>query len=319
MDDSQEHNLGALVTQWYKKNGRQNLPWRKSVTPYKVWISEMMLQQTQVVTAQSYYRKFLKKYPSLSSMKMATEDDILSLWSGLGYYRRASFIYQAKEKIFLDFNGRFPTTYDELITLPGIGRSTAGAILSIAYQKPFPILDANVKRVIARLFLQKDFKEGLFWNLSAQCLDEDDPYSYQQGIMDIGATLCTPKAPLCPECPLKKNCLAFKKNDFRLPSTKKPIKKDVYLEFSLYKDGPRYFLAQTEALGFWKKLWMPPVKIVNKFNASNKHALSHRHIHFRFKQITNLPIGMKGEWFSKKDLANIALPKPISDKLLQDG
>ncbi|MEC7513479.1 MAG: A/G-specific adenine glycosylase, partial [Pseudomonadota bacterium] len=202
MDDSQEHNLGALVTQWYKKNGRQNLPWRKSVTPYKVWISEMMLQQTQVVTAQSYYRKFLKKYPSLSSMKMATEDDILSLWSGLGYYRRASFIYQAKEKIFLDFNGRFPTTYDELITLPGIGRSTAGAILSIAYQKPFPILDANVKRVIARLFLQKDFKEGLFWDLSAQCLDEDDPYSYQQGIMDIGATLCTPKAPLCPECPL---------------------------------------------------------------------------------------------------------------------
>ena len=319
MDDSQEHNLGALVTQWYKKNGRQNLPWRKSVTPYKVWISEMMLQQTQVVTAQSYYRKFLKKYPSLSSMKMATEDDILSLWSGLGYYRRASFIYQAKEKIFLDFNGRFPTTYDELITLPGIGRSTAGAILSIAYQKPFPILDANVKRVIARLFLQKDFKEGLFWNLSAQCLDEDDPYSYQQGIMDIGATLCTPKAPLCPECPLKKNCLAFKKNDFRLPSTKKPIKKDVYLEFSLYKDGPRYFLAQTEALGFWKKLWMPPVKIVNKFNGTNKHALSHRHIHFRFKQITNLPTDMKGKWFSKKDLANIALPKPISDKLLQDG
>ena len=319
MDDSQEHNLGALVTQWYKKNGRQNLPWRKSVTPYKVWISEMMLQQTQVVTAQSYYRKFLKKYPSLSSMKMATEDDILSLWSGLGYYRRASFIYQAKEKIFLDFNGRFPTTYDELITLPGIGRSTAGAILSIAYQKPFPILDANVKRVIARLFLQKDFKEGLFWNLSAQCLDEDDPYSYQQGIMDIGATLCTPKAPLCPECPLKKNCLAFKKNDFRLPSTKKPIKKDVYLEFSLYKDGPRYFLAQTEALGFWKKLWMPPVKIVNKFNATNKHAPSHRHIHFRFKQITNLPTDMQGKWFSKKDLANIALPKPISDKLLQDG
>ena len=319
MDDSQEHNLGALVTQWYKKNGRQNLPWRKSVTPYKVWISEMMLQQTQVVTAQSYYIKFLKKYPSLSSMKMATEDDILSLWSGLGYYRRASFIYQAKEKIFLDFNGRFPTTYDELITLPGIGRSTAGAILSIAYQKPFPILDANVKRVIARLFLQKDFKEGLFWNLSAQCLDEDDPYSYQQGIMDIGATLCTPKAPLCPECPLNRNCLAFKKNDFRLPSTKKPIKKDVYLEFSLYKDGPRYFLAQTEALGFWKKLWMPPVKIVNKFNATSKHALSHRHIHFRFKQITNLPTDMKGKWFSKKDLANIALPKPISDKLLQDG
>ena len=319
MDDSQEHNLGALVTQWYKKNGRQNLPWRKSVTPYKVWISEMMLQQTQVVTAQSYYRKFLKKYPSLSSMKMATEDDILSLWSGLGYYRRASFIYQAKEKIFLDFNGRFPTSYDELITLPGIGRSTAGAILSIAYQKPFPILDANVKRVIARLFLQKDFIEGLFWNLSAQCLDENDPYSYQQGIMDIGATLCTPKAPQCPECPLKKNCLAFKKNDFRLPSTKKPIKKDVYLEFSLYKDGPRYFLAQTEALGFWKKLWMPPVKIVNKFNATHKHALSHRHIHFRFKQITNLPTDMKGKWFSKKDLANIALPKPISDKLLQDG
>ena len=154
MDDSHEHNLGALVTQWYKNNGRQNLPWRKSITPYKVWISEMMLQQTQVVTAQRYFSKFLKKYPSLSSMKMATEDDIVSLWSGLGYYRRASFIYQTKEKIFLDFNGRFPAKFEDLITLPGIGRSTAGAILSIAYQKPYPILDANVKRVIARLFLQ---------------------------------------------------------------------------------------------------------------------------------------------------------------------
>ena len=141
-------------------------------------------------------------------MKMATEDDILSLWSGLGYYRRASFIYQAKEKIFLDFNGRFPATYDELITLPGIGRSTAGAILSIAYQKPFPILDANEKRVIARLFLQKDFKEGLFWDLSAQCLDEDDPYSYQQGIMDIGATICKAKTADCSKCPLNQNCLS---------------------------------------------------------------------------------------------------------------
>ena len=225
-----------------QKNGRQNLPWRKSVTPYKVWISEMMLQQTQVVTASKLLQKILKKYPSLSSMKMATEDDILSLWSGLGYYRRASFIYQAKEKIFLDFNGRFPTTYDELITLPGIGRSTAGAILSIAYQKPFPILDANVKRVIARLFLQKDFKEGLFWNLSAQCLDEDDPYSYQQGIMDIGATLCTPKAPLCPECPLNKTVLLSKKMIFGCLVQKNPSRKMCIWSFLCTKMVPDIFL-----------------------------------------------------------------------------
>ena len=242
MDDSQEHNLGALVTQWYKKNGRQNLPWRKSVTPYKVWISEMMLQQTQVVTAQSYYRKFLKKYPSLSSMKMATEDDILSLWSGLGYYRRASFIYQAKEKIFLDFNGRFPTTYDELITLPGIGRSTAGAILSIAYQKPFPILDANVKRVIARLFLLQEFKEGLFWNLSAQCLDEDDPYSYQQGIMDIGATLCTPKHHYVLSAHLIKTVLLSKKMIFGCLVQKNPSRKMCIWSFLCIKMVQDIFL-----------------------------------------------------------------------------
>ena len=319
MEDLQEHNPGALVTQWYKKNGRQNLPWRKSITPYKVWISEMMLQQTQVVTALSYYTKFLKKYPSLASIKIATEDDILGLWSGLGYYRRASFIYQTKEMIFADFNGRFPATYEELITLPGIGRSTAGAILSIAYKKPFPILDANVKRVIARLFMQQEFKKDVFWNLSRQCLDEKDPYSYQQGIMDIGATLCTPKAPLCSKCPLNQSCLAFEKNDFRLPKTKKTTKKDIYLEFSLYKDGTRCFLTQTKVLGFWKKLWMPPVKIVKKFNATNKHALSHRNIYFRFKKTSKLPADINGKWFSRIDLDNIALPKPISDRLLQDG
>ena len=159
-------NLGEKISNWYVENGRQNLPWRYSISPYRVWISEVMLQQTQVNTAITYFERFMAKYPDLQTIKNATEDDIYNLWSGLGYYRRANYIFQAKELIHNKFRGEMPDNYDELISLPGVGRSTAGAILSIAFNKPYPILDANVKKVISRIFFKKDFEEKVFWNLS---------------------------------------------------------------------------------------------------------------------------------------------------------
>ena len=146
--NSQEFSEG--VTNWYLLNGRESLPWRRNVSGYKVWISEIMLQQTQVKTVIPFYKKFIKKYPNLESISSATEDDILALWSGLGFYRRAKNIYKSKEIIKKEYKNRFPRKFNELMLLPGIGRSTAGAIMSIAYKKSYPILDANVKRVISR-------------------------------------------------------------------------------------------------------------------------------------------------------------------------
>ena len=174
MENSLKNHIGNKVSSWYRNHGRHNLPWRKNITPYRIWISEIMLQQTQVNTAIDYFNKFMKRYPDLKSIKSAKEDDIYALWSGLGYYRRASYIFRAKELIHKDFNGQMPDDFDSLLSLPGIGRSTAGAILSIAFKKPYPILDANVKKVIARIFHKKKFNEKEFWHLSESLLDKKD-------------------------------------------------------------------------------------------------------------------------------------------------
>ena len=178
MEVIQSNNLGEKISNWYVKNGRQNLPWRYSISPYRVWISEIMLQQTQVNTAIAYFERFMAKYPDLQTIKKASEDDIYNLWSGLGYYRRASFIFQAKELIHAKFKGEMPDNYNDLMSLPGVGKSTAGAILSIAFNKPYPILDANVKKVISRIFFKKNFEEKIFWNLSADLLDKKNIFNY---------------------------------------------------------------------------------------------------------------------------------------------
>ena len=148
MEVTQEVKIGSKISNWYTQNGRQNLPWRENVTPYRIWISEIMLQQTQVNTAIDYFNRFMAKYPDLETIKDATEDDIYSLWSGLGYYRRASYIYRAKETIHANFSGRMPEQYKDIISLPGIGRSTAGAILSIAFNPPKAFINFFVLRSI---------------------------------------------------------------------------------------------------------------------------------------------------------------------------
>ena len=141
--------LSDLIIEWYRSHGRAELPWRKNITPYKIWISEIMLQQTQVKTVIPYFLRFIKTYPTFNSLVLASEDQIIALWSGLGFYRRAKNIYRAKEQIKNSFNKEFPDSFDDLMSLPGIGESTAGAIMSIAYNKSYPILDANVKRVLS--------------------------------------------------------------------------------------------------------------------------------------------------------------------------
>ena len=319
MENSLKNHIGNKVSSWYRGHGRHNLPWRKNITPYRIWISEIMLQQTQVNTAIDYFNKFMQRYPDLKSIKSAKEDDIYALWSGLGYYRRANYIFRAKELIHRDFNGQMPNDFDSLLSLPGIGRSTAGAILSIAFKKPYPILDANVKKVIARIFHKKKFNEKEFWHLSDDLLDKKDIFSYQQGIMDIGAQLCMPKKPHCALCPIQNDCISNKLNSYVNLEKRKPNKKEVFLQFNLFSQGEKYFLSKSDDLGFWKNLWIPPVSVVEKCNFDIVHQLSHRSLKIAFNEQANIRPDIEGKWFSREELKTIGIPKPISDRLLLNG
>jgi A/G-specific adenine glycosylase len=264
MEATQEVKIGSKISSWYAHNGRQNLPWRENVTPYRIWISEIMLQQTQVNTAIDYFNRFMAKYPDLEAIKDASEDDIYGLWSGLGYYRRASYIYRAKEIIHKEFLGKMPEKYEDIVSLPGIGKSTAGAILSIAFNKPYPILDANVKKVISRIFYKDSFEEKSFWALSEKILDKNNLFKYQQGVMDLGSQLCLPKNPKCIACPINKNCLSNIKGKYPVLAKKKIKRKKEFLKFNLIRIDEKYFLTKDNTLGYWKNLWIPPVE-KNKF------------------------------------------------------
>jgi A/G-specific adenine glycosylase len=319
MEVIQSNNLGEKISNWYVKNGRQNLPWRYSISPYRIWISEIMLQQTQVNTAIAYFERFMAKYPDLQTIKKASEDDIYNLWSGLGYYRRASFIFQAKELIHAKFKGEMPNNYDDLVSLPGVGKSTAGAILSIAFNKPYPILDANVKKVISRIFFKKNFEEKIFWNLSEDLLDKKNIFNFQQGVMDVGAQLCLPKNPRCNLCPVSKDCQSNLRNEFPLLSKKSVKRKKEFLEFQLIQKNQKYFMTKENKLGYWANLWMPPVLTANHQKAEIIHKLSHRELNINFKNSNKKPKNIQGKWFHKKELALIAIPKPIFNRLLIDG
>ena len=203
--------LRASLLDWYKTFGR-TLPWRNLRDPYAIWISEIMLQQTQVKTVLGYYDRWLQKFPTLQSLATADIQQVLKLWEGLGYYSRARNLHKAAGKIVEEYDGEFPQEFDRILALPGIGRTTAGGIISSAFNQPFPILDGNVKRILARLvtlpvLLPKADKQ--LWQLSESLLDRQHPRDFNQALMDLGATICTPKSPKCDRCPWMNHCLAY--------------------------------------------------------------------------------------------------------------
>ena len=209
-----ENTISALkLLAWFKTHGRKNLPWQRSDDPYPVWLSEVMLQQTQVSTVIEYFERFIKHFPTINSLASAPVDDVLALWSGLGYYARARNLHKAAQIIAFEYNGVFPENFNQVIALPGIGKSTAGAILAFSANQRHPILDGNVKRVLCRYFAIEGYPgkrevELKLWQLA----DENTPIKnvgqYTQAIMDLGATVCTRKNPHCPDCPLLDSCAA---------------------------------------------------------------------------------------------------------------
>lgn len=255
-------DLSNKVIKWQMLYGRHDLPWQQNRTPYKVWVSEIMLQQTQVVTAIDYFGRFIATFPEVNSLASASEDQVLALWSGLGYYSRARNLLEAARLIVDIHNGVIPSDFEALMNLPGIGRSTAGAILSLAFQKKYPILDGNVKRVLARVFCvdgpaNSSASTRQLWLLAENLLPDADIDSYTQGLMDLGANVCTRRNPNCAECPLMTTCQA-RANDmvdvYPAPSLKKSIKhKSIYMIVFVFKG--QTLIIKNSGAGLWPGLW----------------------------------------------------------------
>lgn len=213
MNSRQRKNFAARLLAWYEKNKRA-LPWRRDARdPYRVWISEIMLQQTQVATVIPYYARFLARFPNVPSLANAKLDDVLKAWEGAGYYARARNLHRTAKQIVTQFGGKLPSTVDELLTLPGIGRYTAGAIASIAFRRDAPVLDGNVVRVLCRfLRITSAPKAGKtqkkLWKLVDTLLPPGRACDFNQGMMELGATICAPRNPHCAICPLNRNCAA---------------------------------------------------------------------------------------------------------------
>ncbi|MDP1574896.1 MAG: A/G-specific adenine glycosylase [Coxiellaceae bacterium] len=268
------------LLKWYETYGRHDLPWQKNQTHYRVWISEIMLQQTQVTTVIPYYERFMKDFPTVVALANAKEDEVLSHWSGLGYYARARNIHKTAQRIVTHHHGKFPTTVEAMSELPGIGKSTAGAIISFAQQEKAVILDGNVKRVLARYFaIEKPVNQSKttdeMWVLANELTPEKNAHHYNQAIMDLGATLCTRSKPRCTDCPVQKECVAFAKNEATLYPIKtvkkaRPTKKTRMLIIQ-NKQG-EILLIKRPSKGIWGGLWSFPESDENNFQS---HALKY--------------------------------------------
>ncbi len=241
---------------WYDLHGRKHLPWQQEKTAYKVWLSEIMLQQTQVTTVIPYFERFISRFSSVEELAKADLDEVLHLWTGLGYYARARNLHETAIRLCESYQGQFPTEIDELIALPGIGRSTAGAILSLALKKHHPILDGNVKRTLTRHYAiegwpQKKEIEKKLWQLATDNTPAAGVDKYTQAMMDIGATICTRTKPKCSLCPVMKSCQAFrlqKQTDFPTPKPSKKLpEKKAY--FVIFQSGEEIWLEQRPPVG----------------------------------------------------------------------
>jgi A/G-specific adenine glycosylase len=259
-------SVAEALLAWHGRHGRHDLPWQQDRTPYRVWISEIMLQQTQVATVIPYYLRFMERFPDVRSLAQAPLDDVLHLWSGLGYYSRARNLHRAAARICADHDGELPTGFEALAALPGIGRSTAGAILALSGDARFPILDGNVRRVLSRYFnvsgnAAERATSRRLWELAECCTPHTSVAVYTQAIMDLGATICTRHRPLCAFCPLSEKCIArLTDRQHELPSPRvaraRPVRR-VFMLLLAREDGS-VLLERLPESGVWGGLWCPP-------------------------------------------------------------
>jgi A/G-specific adenine glycosylase len=250
---------------WQRRHGRRGLPWQGTRDPYRIWLSEVMLQQTQVAAVIPYYERFLRSFPTLERLAGAGESEVLRLWSGLGYYARGRNLYWASRKIVSEQGGRFPNVVEEIEKLPGIGRSTAAAIAIFAFGRRAAILDGNVKRVLARCFGIEGFPgeravETRLWKLAESLAPRKNVGAYTQGLMDLGATVCAKRQPRCGDCPVRRGCVARRQrrtNELPAPRPKKRIALKQAAWVVLMKSG-EVLLERRPSSGLWGGLWTFP-------------------------------------------------------------
>ncbi len=323
------------ILAWFDQHGRKHLPWQDNKTHYRVWVSEIMLQQTQVTTVIPYFQRFMERFPTVQILAEAPSDTVLSCWSGLGYYARARNLHRAAQYLVEHFHGEFPKTLEQAIELPGLGRSTASAILAIVDGQPLPILDGNVKRVLSRFAAAEPS-----WSLAELYMPTARAGDYTQAMMDLGAMVCTRTKPKCLLCPLEKACKAYQNGEIDSYPPKKVQKtkpeKQAYFIWIEDEVG-RVLLQQRPHKGLWGGLWVfPMVEFVEGVDHWLKQHLPKRkftktvlpeqqHVFTHFKLIY-IPIYIKltaivainpGIWFNKNELDTIGLPAPIS--LLLNG
>ena len=337
--------LAGRVVRWQATHGRNTLPWQNTRDPYRVWLSEIMLQQTQVATVLGYYDNFLQRYPDVRSLAAAPLDDVLALWSGLGYYSRARHLHRCAQEVVQRFGGEFPQTAALLETLPGIGRSTAAAVSSFCFGERVAILDGNVKRVLTRaLGFDKDLAAGAnereLWEQATALLPRREVREamprYTQGLMDLGATVCLPRKPSCLICPLNELCVAARDGDpERYPVKTRKLKRtseSIWLLRAQSEDGA-VWLHKRPAPGVWGGLYclptftsidalegvLPPEVAVRE-SQPFVHVLTHKDLHLHPVQVT-VPASWRaadGGWFGEADWTKLGLPSPIR-KLLADA
>ncbi len=263
MNASLERDFARRVLAWYRRAGRKDLPWQCAPTPYRVWVSEIMLQQTRVATVIPYYRRFLERFPDVRALAAASLDEVLHHWSGLGYYARGRNLHRAACLVCERHGGGFPADLESVEALPGVGRSTAGAILALSAGRRHPILDGNVKRVLARCFAVDGWPgrsavARRLWELAGTCTPRRDVAAYTQAIMDLGATLCTRTRPDCDACPLAEGCAARRlgrQAEFPGPRPRRVLPERSTRMLLLRDDAGAVLLVRRPPTGIWGGLW----------------------------------------------------------------
>ncbi len=319
------------VVAWYHQHGRKELPWQKNTgvdKPYHVWLSEIMLQQTQVVKVVEYFERFIKALPTLEDLANADEQQVLALWSGLGYYNRARNLHKTAKLCQQNYQGQLPNNLQQLIDLPGIGRSTAAAIMSLAYDQAEPIMDGNVKRVFSRHFLvagepNKSSTLKQLWQLAEKHRALQEPAAYTQGLMDLGATVCTKYQPKCNQCPLVLSCEAKIKDVIEhYPEKKKKVKQtEVDLYALLSVDADRVGLVQRDEKSIWPHLWFLPLFKDEKSLTKNHmdarpyfsltHKLTHRILQIHVFTLSQPIKSSTVEMITRSKLINRPHPKAL--------
>ena len=336
--------LAAKVIAWQRQHGRHDLPWQGSRDPYRVWLSEIMLQQTQVSTVLGYYPRFLARFADVRALAAAPLDDVLALWSGLGYYSRARHLHRCAQTVVAEHGGTFPRSAAALAELPGIGRSTAAAIAAFCFAERTAILDGNVKRVLTRALgfgddLAVATHERALWQRAQALLPDDGIEAYSQGLMDLGATLCSLRRPQCAVCPLQRLCVAHRAGEpERYPVKTRRLKRTQRSNALLWlSQDDRVWLVQRPPRGVWAGLWSPPLYAgLDELRTQSadwpghgealapiNHALTHFDWHLQpwrhrlpprisaARRVTLEAQLPAGRWFTTEQALRLGLPAPV--------